>query len=193
MDQQQELDAIYNIHRTHPALDKLRMPGVNFVPGTGPMNPAVMIVGDAPSSKENKQGIPFQGQSGEMLRNMLLDVGIRPVDVFLTNAIKYWPYNEDGHRARELTEEEIDISGQLLEDEIRAVRPGIVGLLGRGPIKAIYPDAENVYEDHGTLLDNLFVPLYPPSVLKFQPDRKDMVTQGFIKLAEYAGVVRRFV
>lgn len=189
--QWQELDKVYDLHITDPALANLGKAGINFVPGTGPMNPDIMIVGDAPSSKENKQRLPFLGVSGEMLRNTLLDAGIRPADVFMTNAIKFWPHNDAGHRARELTEPEIDTSAQLLEREIEIVNPIVVGLCGKGAIRAIFPDIENVFEDHGRLLDNRFVPLYPPSILKFSPDKKALVTEGFMKLAEYAKALGR--
>ena len=41
------------------------------VPGAGPSNAAIMFIGEGPGVNEDKQGLPFVGQSGKLLEELL--------------------------------------------------------------------------------------------------------------------------
>lgn len=58
------------------------------VPGEGPVDAKVMIIGEGPGEEEDKQGRPFVGRAGRFLNNMLEEAGLRRSEVFITNVVK---------------------------------------------------------------------------------------------------------
>ena len=61
------------------------------VPGKGPLNPKIMIVGEAPGLIEELAGAPFLGESGKELTKMLREAGIDRDECYITNVCKYRP------------------------------------------------------------------------------------------------------
>lgn len=62
-----------------------------FVPGEGPHDAKIVILGEAPGKQENAQGRPFVGGSGKILNIILKNAGLSRDDVYVTNVIKYQP------------------------------------------------------------------------------------------------------
>jgi hypothetical protein len=50
-----------------------------------------MAVGEAPGAREDMEGVPFVGPAGQLLEEMMMQVGINPSDVFFTNLAKHRP------------------------------------------------------------------------------------------------------
>jgi uracil-DNA glycosylase family 4 len=66
-----------------------------YVPGCGPVDPKLMIIGEAPGKYEDEAQIPFVGPTGKMLDDYLFKAGIRRSDVYITNVVKFRPpYND---------------------------------------------------------------------------------------------------
>src|SRR4029077_16425328 len=61
------------------------------VPGVGPENARIMIVGEAPGQNEDLQGEPFVGAAGKLLDQLLRGIGLSRGDVFITNILKCRP------------------------------------------------------------------------------------------------------
>ena len=61
--------------------------------GEGPVNPLVMLIGEAPGGDEAKQGRPFVGKAGRQLDALLSGAGIDRSRVYITNAVKFRPVN----------------------------------------------------------------------------------------------------
>src|SRR4051794_32361557 len=59
----------------------------------GVWNPAgdLMFVGEAPGFHEDKQGIPFVGQAGGLLDELLALIGLTRDDCYIANVIKCRP------------------------------------------------------------------------------------------------------
>jgi len=181
----EELDKLYQQYQEDPRFSHLRRVGRNFVPGVGFLNPKVLIIGEAPGKMENAYKIPFVGRAGKNLSLLLNDVGIKDENVFYTNTVKYYPLQQsDGNFTP--VEDEIVASREYLLKEIEIVSPLVVGMCGRAAIHTVFPELNNVFHNHGELLKDKFVPLYHPAVLTYQPYRKALVTEGYIKLAAYA-------
>lgn len=66
-----------------------------YVPGIGPRDAKIVIVGEAPGANEEKSGVPFIGYSGQLLRESLLKNGVNPDHCFITNTCKYRPPGND--------------------------------------------------------------------------------------------------
>jgi uracil-DNA glycosylase family 4 len=98
----------------------------NTVFADGNPNAKIMLVGEAPGASEDEQGIPFCGESGKLLDNMLKAIGIlRTENVYITNTI-FWrpPAN------RKPTNEEVNICKPFVEKHIALIKPKLIILVG---------------------------------------------------------------
>lgn len=109
------------------------MSSIKMVPAFGPTNASIMIVGEAPGADEEKEGRPFVGAAGRLLRQYLMEVGIDPNSVFFTNICKYRPPNNqlekfflDGGVPNQLVLQGLS----ELRDEILSVRPNVIVACG---------------------------------------------------------------
>ena len=59
------------------------------VPGEGPINAKVMLIGQNPGAEEDEQGRPFVGRAGKFLTKTLAEFGIKREDLFITNIVKH--------------------------------------------------------------------------------------------------------
>jgi len=66
--------------------------------GEGPDTARVVLVGEQPGDKEDVAGEPFVGPAGRLLNNALEDAGITRSEVYLTNAVKHFKFEERGKR-----------------------------------------------------------------------------------------------
>ena len=190
MNRKEELNDLYLSYCKDPIFSHLRESGSSFVPGSGPLDCRVMIIGEAPGEIEDGRQIPFVGQSGANLAILLQGVGIEISNVFYTNTVKYWTSYLDTKgikRTRTPSEEEIKLSIPYLRKEIEIVEPTVIGLAGHAAITGLFPEIKNVFSRHGELLDDLFVPLYHPATLTHL-DKSDLIPQiksGYKKLKKY--------
>ncbi len=139
---------------------------VNAVPGSGPINAKVMIIGEGPGREEDQSGEPFVGPSGAYLDSWLKAISLqRDLDVFITNVVKCRPPEN-----RNPTPLEIDTCGPFLEKQIALVKPEVILCLG-------LTASHYVLQKEGTLssLRNrvhhynhipLFVTYHPSAVLR---------------------------
>jgi DNA polymerase len=133
---------------------------------------------------ENAQGRPFIGPAGVILNNLLNTIGLKRSEIYITNAVKYYPTTEEGDK-RAPSPAELAISRDYLLREISVVNPKIVGLCGYAAIACIFPTIQTVNEVHYELLDERFVPLYHPATIGYRPELKGKVTKGYKMLSEY--------
>ena len=111
--------------------DPLYSAGTKMVIHRG--NPAakLMIIGEAPGTEENRQGIPFVGRSGQLLDQILEAAAFNPKeDVFITNAVFRLPPGEGGKPLRKPTNDEIEFYKRFLLEIIRLVDPLIILITG---------------------------------------------------------------
>jgi uracil-DNA glycosylase len=57
-----------------------------------------MFVGEQPGDVEDREGRPFVGPAGALLREVLEEVGIEAGDVYVTNAVKHFKWRPAGKR-----------------------------------------------------------------------------------------------
>ena len=97
----------------------------NAVFGEGPKNARVMLIGEAPGAKEDSQGKPFVGTSGNELSKMLQEVGINREEVFITNTVKCRPPEN-----RNPKEEEMECCSDFLAHQIEIINPDVICATG---------------------------------------------------------------
>jgi uracil-DNA glycosylase len=95
------------------------------VPGEGPANARVMVVGQNPGADEDTAGRPFIGRAGKFLTKTLSEFGIKREDLYITNIVKHTsPEN------RKPFPDEVAACLPYLTTQIRLIQPKIIVLLG---------------------------------------------------------------
>jgi uracil-DNA glycosylase family protein len=109
------------------------------VPGQGGRRARLMLVGEQPGDEEDRQGQPFVGPAGRLLRGAIAEAGLAPNDVFLTNAVKHFSWEPRGTRRIHKTPTQQQIAACLdwLDREIAAMRPRIIVALGATALRAV--------------------------------------------------------
>jgi DNA polymerase len=109
------------------------------VPGEGPARARLMLVGEEPGDQEDRQGKPFVGPAGRILAQGLEVAGIDRDEVFVTNAVKHFKFQERGKRRihKRPDVHEIERCHWWLDLERRIVKPAIVVALGATAVRSL--------------------------------------------------------
>ena len=137
----------------------------HIVYGDGNTKSKIMLIGEAPGYHEDKQGLPFVGQSGQLLRTMLIDMcNIKPETIYITNVIKCKP---PGNRPPSV-DEIATCTKYFLIKEIVHVDPLII--ITAGKVATEFVTNSTVVMSH--VIDRYFhlgkryiIPIYHPSYI----------------------------
>lgn len=111
---------------------ELKQGAKNTVFADGNPKAKLLLIGEAPGASEDEQGIPFCGQSGKLLDNILLAIGIKRLDVYITNTVFWRPPGN-----RRPTSIEIDTCRPFVEKHIALIRPELIILVGSTAVEAL--------------------------------------------------------
>jgi uracil-DNA glycosylase len=152
------------------------------VPGEGPANASILMVGEGPGFYENEQGRPFVGAAGKFLEELLASIGMKRTDVFITNVVKCRPpQNRDP-----LPGEIETCTKKYLARQILAIDPKVIVTLGRFSMGLFLPNAR-VSLVHGQSMwvkGRLIVPMYHPAAALHQGALKPVLEKDFARLPE---------
>ena len=70
---------------------KLKENSNKIILGEGNINSPLMLVGESPGVEEEKLGVPFRGEVGELLNKMLLAINIKRQNIYTSYAINFRP------------------------------------------------------------------------------------------------------
>ena len=98
---------------------------IQTVFGEGRAKARIMLVGEMPGDREDREGRPFVGPAGRELDRALETAGIVRDDVYVTNVVKHFKFEERGKRRIHQTPKkgEVDACMPWLDTEIKLVRP----------------------------------------------------------------------
>lgn len=95
------------------------------VPGEGPLNAKIVLIGQNPGADEDEVGRPFVGRAGKYLTKTLAEYGIKREDIYITNIVKHVsPQN------RKPFDDEVEACLPYLINQINFIRPKLIVLLG---------------------------------------------------------------
>ncbi|MCK4967508.1 MAG: uracil-DNA glycosylase, partial [Candidatus Aenigmarchaeota archaeon] len=166
MDKQKELDKIANeiVKCQKCPLGQQRTKAVS---GEGYPNAQIMFVGEAPGKQEDLQGKPFVGTAGKLLDELILLIGLKRKDIFITNIVKCRPPAN-----RDPLPQEIDFCLPYLERQIEIIQPKLIVTLGRHAMYQFLPDRFKISQVHGqpkkminskTGVSQVYYPVYHPA------------------------------
>jgi|GEM_PF-5466320 len=133
----------------------------NVVVGNGVYNAKIMVVGEAPGAKEDDTGVPFAGDAGETLGELLSKASVERKDCYITNRIKCRPPEN-----RDPKQSEIMACQKYLDKEIEAVKPSVILLVGEKAANLVSSDKmENIHGKEFTYKNIPAFVVYHPSGL----------------------------
>ncbi len=159
--------------------------------GEGPMQPALMFVGEQPGDQEDLQGRPFVGPAGQLLDRALHKLGIARDTVYVANAVKHFKYElQDGLRGKRrihktASQHEAAACQHWLEDEIRLVQPRALVALGATAARALMGYDVAVTRERGQWLQRadglaVLVTLHPSALLRAAPAEQAQAKQAWL-------------
>lgn len=135
------------------------------VPGEGPIDAEIMLVGEAPGRVNDEVGRPFVGHGGAVLDGILKHLDISRPDTFITNAVKCWPPEN-----RRPKPHEFQACRPYLERQVDLVRPRIIFALGSVAFAALTGQTIKMKSEHGKVVSRNGVPVcavFHPNGLRY--------------------------
>ena len=130
---------------------------INTVPGEGPIDTRVVIVGEGPGQEEDESGRPFVGKAGRLLTDILEKGGdIRRNSLYITNTVKCRPPEN-----RNPKPEEISACRDFLEAQLLLIHPDIVVTMGNVPTQALLNTKNGITSLRGQWIDWRGIKLFP--------------------------------
>ena len=133
-----------------------------------------MLIGEAPGIEEEKSGLPFQGEVGELINKMLIAINIRRQNIYTSYALNFRPPED-----RKPTSVEIKRYSVILKEHISIIDPKIIILLGSSAMEALIGINQKISSERGKwreiILNNKTYPLmitFNPSYLIRFPENK---------------------
>ncbi len=103
------------------------------VTGEGNPRARVMLIGHGPGGADDASGHPYSGPGGELLDELLIEVGINRADMYISNLTRCWAWRDEGQGRvnRPPTAREIKACTPVwLKSELMLIRPRAIVCLG---------------------------------------------------------------
>jgi uracil-DNA glycosylase family protein len=166
--------------------------------GEGKRKARMVFVGEQPGDAEDRAGQPFVGPAGRVLDRALETAGIDRADVYVTNAVKHFSFEERGkrriHKKPRLSE--VRACHPWLEAELQSIKPDCIVLLGSTAANSLLGPQARVMKIRGTAIKDtawaptVVVTIHPSAVLRSENEEQyfEMLVKD-LKVA--AGTLKR--
>ncbi|HTI66739.1 MAG TPA: UdgX family uracil-DNA binding protein [Caulobacteraceae bacterium] len=159
------------------------------VPGEGPRQARLMLVGEQPGDREDLTGHPFVGPAGAVLDRALAEAGAVREQCYVTNAVKHFKHEVRGKRRIHSKPDagEVRACRWWLDNERRLVRPRVIVALGATAAAAVLGRPVAVMKARGpagALEDGAtgFVTIHPSMLLRIpEPAAKAAAYREFVR------------
>jgi uracil-DNA glycosylase family protein len=131
-----------------------------------------MLVGEAPGNDADLQGRPFVGPAGKLLREILRAAGFTERELYLTNAVKHFKFEQRGKRRLHVKPNYTEVTAckRWLDQELALVRPRIVVCLGATAGQSLFGREFRVLAHRGEVFSSpnylILTTLHPAAVLR---------------------------
>ncbi|MDA7715294.1 uracil-DNA glycosylase [Pelagibacteraceae bacterium] len=154
----------------------LKNNATNMVFSDGNPKSKIMIIGEAPGSNEDQEGLPFVGKAGTLLDKMLASINLDRKNVYISNIINYRPPEN-----RRPTGEEMNRYLPFIKKHIEIIDPKILILLGSTAMNALIGDDVVISKVRGQWIEKEFgqckvstIVTFHPAFLMRQPTQKKL-------------------
>ena len=158
--------------------------------GEGPAGATCMFVGEQPGDQEDLAGKPFVGPSGQLLSSVMEQVGIPRDEVYVTNAVKHFKFEQRGKRRihSKPSAREVAACRPWLEVEIKVVQPQVIVCLGATAAQSLLGNKFRLTQHRGEALrgtpwaPTVFATVHPSSLLRIPDhDARQKAREQFIE------------
>ena len=155
---------------------ELKKKATNIVFADGNPKSKIMILGEAPGSNEDHEGLPFVGRAGALLDKMLASINLDRKNVYISNIINYRPPEN-----RRPTDDEINRYLPFIKKHIEIIAPKILILLGSTAMNALIGNEVVISKVRGQWIEKEFgqcktsmIVTFHPAFLMRQPTQKKL-------------------
>lgn len=146
--------------------------------GEGARHARLLLVGEQPGDREDREGHPFVGPAGGVLDRALEGAGIPRDEVFITNVVKHFRYKTRGKRRIHQRPDRWQIQACLpwLRAELELIKPSALVCLGATAGQALLGPSVRVGSDRGRpfesdLAELVTLTVHPSSILRAPDER----------------------
>jgi len=154
----------------------LKDSATNMVFSDGNPKSKIMLIGEAPGSNEDQEGLPFVGRAGTLLDKMLASINLDRKNVYISNIINYRPPEN-----RRPTDEEMNRYLPFVKNHIELIAPKILVLLGSTAMNALIGSEVVISKVRGQWIEKefgqcktLMIVTFHPAFLMRQPTQKKL-------------------
>jgi DNA polymerase len=174
-------------------------PATQTVFSDGPKRARLMLIGEIPGDREDRAGRVFVGPAGRELDKALEAVGIARADVYITNVVKHFKFEERGKRRihQKPGKREVDACLPWLRAELDVVKPSALLLLGATAAKALLGQEFRLTAARGRPLESdlaelVVATIHPSAILRARDDasrqaQREAFTEDLRVVAERSG------
>ena len=154
------------------------------VPGAGSAEAEIMFIGEAPGQKEDELGVPFVGQAGKFLDEMLGTINLKREEVYIANVVKCRPQGN-----RDPLPDEVATCWPWLLRQIKIIQPKLIVTLGRHSMGRFLPSMK-ISEIHGQAMRReidgigrqVFYTLYHPAAALYNGSMRNVLLKDFKRI-----------
>jgi len=161
--------------------------GTQTVFGAGTSSAKLMLVGEQPGDREDREGKPFVGPAGRLLDQALEDAGIDRKTAYVTNVVKHFKWTPRGKRRIHAKPNwsEIGACRPWLEAELDVVKPDVLVALGATAAQALFGRDFRVTKQRGQPVETELAPralatIHPSAILRADEADREAELRAFV-------------
>lgn len=161
----------------------LKKGATKLVFGVGNPEAEILFIGEGPGYWEDQKGVPFVGNAGKFLDQLLQLIKLPREEVYITNVVHHRPPEN-----RDPEPQEMKAYGKYLDELIKTIDPKIIVTLGRFSMGKFLPGVfiSGVHGKPHRVTWNeksiIIMPMYHPAAGLRNGDIKRKTTRDFLKL-----------
>ena len=156
--------------------------------GEGPLDAKIMFVGEQPGDQEDLAGRPFVGPAGAVFDEALEKAGIPRSEVYVTNAVKHFKFEQRGKKRihSKPNAGEIEACRWWIDQERSLIRPRVTVALGATAARSILDKVVTISRVRGSPIplnegSECWVTVHPSFLLRIpEEDRKREERRKFV-------------
>ena len=143
---------------------KLKDNSKNLTFGDGDIFSPIIIISEAPGYEEDRSGLTFQGEVGDLLKKMFLAINIELKNTYKTYSVNFRPPED-----RKPTSQEIKRYSVFLKEHISIIDPKIIILLGGTAMEALTGSNNKITNERGKWKEIILKNKSYPFIITFNP------------------------
>jgi uracil-DNA glycosylase family 4 len=154
--------------------------------GAGDADADLMFVGEGPGAEEDRTGLPFVGRAGQLLNELLAEIGLQRENVFIANTVKCRPPGN-----RDPLPVEIETCNPYLQTQVELIQPKVIATLGNFATKLLTGSPTGISRVHGSPQQHTLggrnvtiFPLFHPAAALRTQSLRGTLSEDFSRLRE---------